>query len=150
MPGSNSGPLAAPPLLPGMSMPALQVSGSTIDDQSGYMRQLRGQRYDFIPAHEVDLIGKETSLVAWVLPDGSVGTSHGAAPRRSAHHPGITLARVIRGAALRTAAAAGRSPDSAFLSRPCPCPLAQHHPRPGHIGVMLRQGTVAATRAWTY
>jgi hypothetical protein len=33
----------------------------------------------------------------YLLPDGSVSTSHGAAPRRSAHHPGITPGRVICG-----------------------------------------------------
>src|SRR6266566_9837575 len=34
---------------------------------------------------------------SYLLPDGSVGTSDVAAPGRSAHHPGITPGRVIRG-----------------------------------------------------
>jgi hypothetical protein len=51
----------------------LSVSGSPLEDVSGYSRQIRGQRYEFVPAHQVNLFGKETFLVAWVREDGTIG-----------------------------------------------------------------------------
>lgn len=49
------------------------VPGTHIDDQSGYLRQISGERYDFIPAHQVILFGKETQLIAYVEADGTIG-----------------------------------------------------------------------------
>ena len=51
----------------------LQVSGSPIQDVSGYMRQIRGERYEFVPSDQVNFFGKETFLVLWVREDGTIG-----------------------------------------------------------------------------
>lgn len=51
----------------------LVVSGSPMQDVAGYSRQIRGQRYEFIPSHQVNLFGKENFLVAWVREDGTIG-----------------------------------------------------------------------------
>ncbi len=51
----------------------LHVAGEPIADNSGFMRQIRGERFEFIRAHEVKLYGKETILLAYVLEDGSIG-----------------------------------------------------------------------------
>jgi hypothetical protein len=50
--------------------------------------------------HKTDMTCSPSAFRAerlYLLPDGSVGTSDVAAPGRSAHHPGITPGRVIRG-----------------------------------------------------
>jgi len=52
---------------------ALVVPGSRIEDRAGYLRPLRGERQEFVPAHSVALAGKETTLVFHVLPDGKIG-----------------------------------------------------------------------------
>jgi hypothetical protein len=58
----------------GLAAPtALQVSGSPLADASGYLRQIRGQRYEFVPSDQVNFFGKETFLVLWVRQDGSIG-----------------------------------------------------------------------------
>jgi hypothetical protein len=58
----------------GLGAPAaLQVSGSPIEDVTGYMRQIRGERYEFVPSDQVNFFGKETFLVLWVREDGSIG-----------------------------------------------------------------------------
>ena len=51
----------------------LVVSGSPMQDVAGYSRQIRGQRYEFIPSHQVNLFGKENFMVAWVREDGTIG-----------------------------------------------------------------------------
>jgi hypothetical protein len=51
----------------------LVVSGSPREDVAGYSRQIRGQRFEFVPSNEVNLFGKENFLVAWVREDGSIG-----------------------------------------------------------------------------
>jgi hypothetical protein len=58
----------------GLAAPTeLQVAGASLEDLSGYMRQIRGERYEFVPSHQLDLFGKETALVLWVRQDGSIG-----------------------------------------------------------------------------
>lgn len=51
----------------------LTVPGDPIEDRNGYLRQLRGERYEFVPANVVKLYGKETSMVFYVEADGSIG-----------------------------------------------------------------------------
>ena len=51
----------------------LEVPGYPLQDLNGYQRQIRGQRYEFVPAHEMDLFGKETILVIWIREDGTIG-----------------------------------------------------------------------------
>jgi hypothetical protein len=87
---------------------------------------------------------------SYLLPDGSVGTIDVAALGRSAHHPGITPGRVIRGAALEDC---GRSREVAGQRVPAsalPLSAGATSPSSWPIGVMLHQGTVATADAWTY
>jgi hypothetical protein len=51
----------------------LAVSGAPLEDVAGYSRQIRGQRFEFVPAHQVNLFGKENFMVAWVREDGTIG-----------------------------------------------------------------------------
>lgn len=51
----------------------LQVPGSRIEDRAGFLRPLRGERSEFVPAHQVVLAGKETAQIFHVLPDGTIG-----------------------------------------------------------------------------
>jgi hypothetical protein len=51
----------------------LEVSGLPLEDYNGYFRQIRGERYEFIPAHELRLLGKESYVVVWIREDGTVG-----------------------------------------------------------------------------
>lgn len=51
----------------------LVVPGTSIEDRAGFLRQLRGERWEFVPAHEVFLLGKETLQVFHVLADGTIG-----------------------------------------------------------------------------
>ena len=44
-----------------------------MQDLNGYMRQIRGERYEFIPSDRVNLYGKETALALWIREDGSIG-----------------------------------------------------------------------------
>ncbi len=50
----------------------LTVPGTHMDDRSGYLRQLRGERYEFVPAHKVKLYGKETVMVFFIDEAGEV------------------------------------------------------------------------------
>ncbi|MGC6418962.1 MAG: hypothetical protein ACON3Z_17680 [Bradymonadia bacterium] len=52
----------------------LIVPGSSIDDRGGYTRQLAGERFEFVPASNVRLLGKETVMDFWVEADGTVGS----------------------------------------------------------------------------
>ena len=51
----------------------LDVTGTPIEDNSGYYRQIRGERFEFVRAHEVALYGKETILLVYVREDGTIG-----------------------------------------------------------------------------
>ena len=51
----------------------LQVPGTRTEDRGGYLRPLRGERFEFVPAHRVQLAGKETIQVFHVLEDGTIG-----------------------------------------------------------------------------
>ena len=51
----------------------LYVTGEPIEDNAGYYRQLRGERFEFIRAHEVALYGKETIMLAYVREDSTIG-----------------------------------------------------------------------------
>ncbi len=51
----------------------MTVAGEHITDQSGYTRQIQGERYEFIPAHEVYLSGKESHVTFFVEQDGTIG-----------------------------------------------------------------------------
>ena len=49
------------------------VPGTSITDRSGFLRQLRGERYEFVPAHMVKLYGKETVMAFFVKENGEIG-----------------------------------------------------------------------------
>lgn len=51
----------------------LTVSGDPIEDLNGYTKQLRGQRYEFVPANVVRLYGKESVVLAYIHEDGTLG-----------------------------------------------------------------------------
>jgi hypothetical protein len=51
----------------------LVVSGAALEDAAGYSRQIRGERFEFVPSHQLNLFGKETFLVVWVRADGTIG-----------------------------------------------------------------------------
>lgn len=51
----------------------LTVPGAPIEDRGGYLRQLRGERFEFVPANEVRIYGNETALVLYVEEDGTIG-----------------------------------------------------------------------------
>ncbi len=51
----------------------LTVPGTPITDRGGFLRQIRGERFEFVPAHQVVLYGKETAQVVHVLEDGTIG-----------------------------------------------------------------------------
>jgi hypothetical protein len=51
----------------------LTVSGDPLEDRNGYLRQIRGRRYEFVPANVVQLQGRETSMIFWVEADGLIG-----------------------------------------------------------------------------
>ena len=53
---------------------SLIVPGSSIDDRAGYTRQIAGERFEFIPASNVRLLGKETTMDFWVEADGTIGS----------------------------------------------------------------------------
>ncbi|MED6309155.1 MAG: hypothetical protein VX624_04555, partial [Pseudomonadota bacterium] len=52
----------------------LIVPGSTINDRGGYTRQVAGERFEFVPASNVRLLGKETVMDFWVEGDGTIGS----------------------------------------------------------------------------
>ena len=51
----------------------LIVPGSSIDDRGGYAAARR-ERFEFVPASNVRLLGKETVMDFWVEADGTVGS----------------------------------------------------------------------------
>ena len=51
----------------------LKVPGEASEDESGYMKQIRGERYEFVSADQVTLYGKGTMLIFYVHPDGTIG-----------------------------------------------------------------------------
>lgn len=55
------------------SQQMMKVPGAPIVDESGYNRQIRGERYEFVPAHEIKLYGKETTLLLYIEEDGKLG-----------------------------------------------------------------------------
>lgn len=58
---------------PGADPLALVVSGDPAADTNGYLRQIRGERYEFVPSDVVRLFGKETIQVLYVERDGLIG-----------------------------------------------------------------------------
>ena len=48
------------------------VPGTPPEDRGGFYRQVRGQRYEWIPATSVQLNGKETALLYYVGDDGRI------------------------------------------------------------------------------
>jgi hypothetical protein len=50
----------------------LTVPGDHMDDRSGYLKQLRGERYEFVPAHMVKLYGKETVMAFFIDQAGEI------------------------------------------------------------------------------
>ncbi|MGC4121841.1 MAG: hypothetical protein QM765_46135 [Myxococcales bacterium] len=44
----------------------LRVPGAVMADQAGFFKQVRGERYEFVPAHEVRLYGRETQMALYV------------------------------------------------------------------------------------
>lgn len=44
----------------------LRVPGAVMADQAGFFKQVRGERYEFVPAHQVALYGRETQMVFYV------------------------------------------------------------------------------------
>lgn len=58
------------------NMPAtidLVVPGEPIEDRNGYQRQIRGERFEFVPANIVALFGKQTAQRFYVEADGRIG-----------------------------------------------------------------------------
>jgi hypothetical protein len=51
----------------------LKVPGARIEDRSGFLRPLRGERSEFVPSHQVTLAGKETVMTFHVMEDGTIG-----------------------------------------------------------------------------
>ena len=52
---------------------AMTVAGEHAVDNAGYTRQIQGERYEFVPAHEVYLYGKESHLKFFIEGDGTIG-----------------------------------------------------------------------------
>ena len=60
--------------VPGSGKPVqMTVPGYHIEDRSGYMRQLRGERFEFVPAHRINIYGKEANVTVYLTEDGSIG-----------------------------------------------------------------------------
>ncbi|MCA9545314.1 MAG: hypothetical protein KC613_13010 [Myxococcales bacterium] len=57
----------------GPQLVELTVSGEPIEDRNGYLRQIRGERYEFVPANQVSLSGLETGMLTYVEADGQIG-----------------------------------------------------------------------------
>lgn len=54
----------------GLQPQRLTITGEPIQDLSGYLKQIRGQRWEFIPADVLYLYGKETSMIGYVDENG--------------------------------------------------------------------------------
>ena len=51
----------------------LSVPGTDIADRGGYLRQVRGERYEFVPAYGVQVYGKETVITFYVEAGNRIG-----------------------------------------------------------------------------
>lgn len=68
------------------------LPGSPIEDANGYLRQIRGERYEFVPATQVVLGGREAGLTFYVEADGRIGrVSQGRFKHPVNLCPGLTL-----------------------------------------------------------
>ena len=56
-----------------MEKMALTVPGNPIEDRNGYLRQIRGERFEWVPANVVQLSGREAGFIAYVEADGLIG-----------------------------------------------------------------------------
>ena len=56
----------------GPSVMSLSVPGDPIAARSGFLRQIRGERFEFVPAHAVRLYGKESSFLYHVDEAGEI------------------------------------------------------------------------------
>ncbi|MBI4807206.1 MAG: hypothetical protein HY795_18485 [Desulfovibrio sp.] len=59
--------------VPGGQTLRIPVSGDPMEDENGYLRQIRGERWEFVPSHVVRLYGKETVMAFWIEADGKIG-----------------------------------------------------------------------------
>jgi hypothetical protein len=72
---------------------ALTVKGDPIEDRNGYLKQIRGQRWEFVPANVVQMNGSETSMLYWVEGDGRIGRiSEGGFKHPIELCPGLSIA----------------------------------------------------------
>jgi len=107
----------------------LPVPGSRIEDRSGFLRPLRGERSEFVPSTRVVLAGKETALVFYVMPDGSIGrVQQNRFKGALGLCPGLTFAygENVRSQIEQWHAVVG---DSVYQN----CELVFHHSTDGHI-----------------
>lgn len=51
----------------------LWVPGTPLTERSGYNRQIGGDRYEFVPAHRLQLSGRDTSQSLYMVADGTIG-----------------------------------------------------------------------------
>ena len=107
----------------------LPVPGLRIEDRSGYLRPLRGERSEFVPSTQVVLSGKETSQSFHVMPDGTIGrVQQNRFKGALGLCPGLTIAygENVRSAIEEWHTLAG---DSTYQN----CELVFHHSTDGHI-----------------
>lgn len=57
----------------GSNKVSLKVTGYPIEDRNGYLKQIRGQRWEFVPASLVQLNGSESGMLFWIEADGQIG-----------------------------------------------------------------------------
>ena len=70
----------------------LTVPGNPIEDRNGYLRQIRGERYEWVPANVVSLFGREAGFIAYVEADGRIGRiATGGFKRPMALCPGLEI-----------------------------------------------------------
>lgn len=69
----------------------LTVNGIPIQDGNGYFRQIRGERYEFVPANVINLSGRETSLIVWVEAGNRIGRASGSLKRPVELCPGLSI-----------------------------------------------------------
>lgn len=68
------------------------VAGDPIEDRNGYLKQIRGQRWEFVPANVVSLNGAETSMLFWVEANGKIGRiSEGGFKQAVELCPGLSI-----------------------------------------------------------
>lgn len=74
-------------------MTTMTVPGDTIEDRGGFMRQLGGERFEFIPADYIELGGKETGMGLYIDASGKIArVSSGAFKGGVQLCPGLTVA----------------------------------------------------------